>query len=513
MSSNEQDSVVEIGASSQPFQRTELAPIVDRLVDGVAVIDERGIMLRANPALCDMFGYTETELVGHNVSLLMTGDDAPRHDAYLARFLQTNQKSPSSVIGTAREVTGLHKDGRALDLELSVVPADFQGVATFVGFLRDVTERKEAEALYQMSNRVMRAVNHALGNILNEGMSTREVFNLALDDLLDVTESEYGFIGEIRHEDGAPFLKTHAITNIAWNRETRDFYKKNVRAGLEFRNLDTLFGVTIRSGQLVITNTPSEDPRRGGLPKGHPDLNTYLGMPIYSGPKLLGMAGVANRTQGYDEDLVDQIKPLLSALGTLIAAHQNHQTRIRAEEELFRAQQQLKQMATKDPITNLSNRYMLVQELEVAYERNPGDQDFSLLFIDLDRFKEVNDRYGHEVGDKVLEHVAQTIELSLRPTDLVGRYGGEEFLVGLPGCAPEDAREIANRMRETLNATPYLHERGEELPLSMSVGVAAVSQGPRGLDELIKFADQAMYAAKRQGRNRVVPFTPKADAK
>ena len=505
MSSREHEAVAEIGGASQHFKRTELAPIVDRLVDGVAVIDDQGVVLRANPALCDMFGYSEGELVGRNVSVLMTPGDSAQHDAYLQRFLQTDQ---TSVIGTAREVVGLHKDGRPLDLELSVTPAEFEGKRTFVGFLRDITERKEAEALYQINNRVMRAVNHALANILNEGMSTRDVFNSALDDLLDVTSSEYGFIGEILHENSVPYLKTHAITNIAWNKETRDFYKQNVRSGLEFKNLDTLFGVTIRSGQTVITNAPGEDPRRGGLPKGHPDLNTYLGVPIYSGPKLLGMAGVANRAQGYDEDLVDQIKPLVSALGTLIASHQNHQTRIRAEEELFRARQQLKQMATKDPITNIANRYMLVQELEVAYERSRNDEDLSLLFIDLDHFKQVNDRYGHELGDKVLKHVATHIEQSLRPTDLVGRYGGEEFLVGLPGCAPEHAHMIADRMRAALHAAPFVDDNGVELSLSMSIGVAALSHHACSLDELIKFADQAMYAAKNQGRNRVVAFTP-----
>ncbi len=484
------------------YQRSPLASIVDALVDGVAVINTDGILLRANQALCEMFGYTEAELVGQNVSTLMNAQDAEQHDSYILAHQNTGQ---GRVIGADREVVGQHRDGRLLDLELSVTPGTINNTDVYIGFLRDITERKEAEALYQLNNRVMRAVNHALANILNEGMSTREVFNTALEDLLEVTSSEYGFIGEILDDNGIPYLKTHAITNIAWNRETREFYKENVRNGLEFRNLDSLFGVTIRSGQMVITNTPAEDPRRGGLPKGHPSLDTYLGVPIYSGPKMLGMAGIANRAAGYDEDLVDHIKPLVSALGTLIAAHQNHQSRLRAEEELFRTRQQLKQMATKDPITHLSNRYMLVQELEAAFERCRSNEDFSILFIDVDHFKQINDTYGHNLGDQVLKHIAKHLENAVRPSDVVGRYGGEEFLIGLPGCSPENAHTIADRMRSALHDTPFKMDE-TDIPLSVSVGVAARSQQTDDLEGLIKLADQAMYAAKKQGRNQVVAF-------
>ena len=150
------------------------------------------------------------------------------------------------MIGFGREVDGRHKDGQIIPLELAVTPAQLNGQTMFVGILRDITERRQSEELFRVNNKVMRAVNHALGNIINEGTSTREVFNTALEDLLDVSDSEYGFIGEILQRGGVPYLKTHAITNIAWNHETRRFYNENVRNGLEFTNLDSLFGVTIR---------------------------------------------------------------------------------------------------------------------------------------------------------------------------------------------------------------------------------------------------------------------------
>ena len=107
------------------------------------------------------------------------------------------------------------------------------------------------------------------------------VFDRFLAAILELTESEYGFIGEIlRTPDGDPFLKTHAITNIAWNEATHEFYDENAPDGLEFLNLETLFGHTLRTGERVLTNTPSSHPRSGGIPEGHPDLNAYLGIPL-----------------------------------------------------------------------------------------------------------------------------------------------------------------------------------------------------------------------------------------
>lgn len=481
--------------------RSEFRRIVDTLIDGVVIIDKRGIIVRANNAIQVILGYTEAELLGQNVSTLMQDEDRLVHDAHLDAYHRTGR---AQIIGIGREVEGRHKDGTSIPLDLSVTPADINGQVMYVGMLRDITERREYEARFDMNNRIMRAVNTTLGNVINEGLSNREVFDSALTDLLEITRSDYGFIGEIKHKDDLPYLKTHAITNIAWNHETRKLYRENAAKGLEFTNLNTLFGVTIRSGQRVIANNPMEDHRSGGLPKGHPPLRAYLGLPIYSGSKLLGMAGIANRKGGYDEDLAEEIKPLLNALGTLIAAHQNNEIRIRAEENLFRTQQQLKEMATSDPVTGLANRYMVVQQLERLFELAGKGENLSLLFIDVDHFKQVNDTHGHELGDQVLRHIADAIADTLRPMDTVGRYGGEEFLVGLPGCSESDALKIGERVRQAVAAAVFTLEDGASLALSVSIGVAGSMDGWADLSELIKSGDHAMYEAKRQGRNCVV---------
>jgi GAF domain len=137
--------------------------------------------------------------------------------------------------------------------------------------------------------------------------SPKIIFGVMLDALLDLMDSEYGFIGETKHdEDGTIYLQTHAVTNIAWDQATRQFYEDNVDQGFKFYNMDTLFGVVIKSKQAVIANDPKTDPRAGGVPQGHPPLNRFLGIPLFlPGGELNGMVGISNKPGGYTQEDID----------------------------------------------------------------------------------------------------------------------------------------------------------------------------------------------------------------
>lgn len=161
------------------------------------------------------------------------------------------------------------------------------------------------------------------------------LFNGLLEALLDVTASEYGFIGEVFYDDdNRPYVKCYATTNIAWNRETRQLYEENQQKGMIFSVLDSLYGTVLKTGQQVISNQPASDPRRGGLPKGHPPLNAFMGLPFYGGGKLLGMVGIANRENGYDDDIAKALHPFLVTCGNLIQAYRNNRRHQHAEKEL-----------------------------------------------------------------------------------------------------------------------------------------------------------------------------------
>jgi len=167
-------------------------------------------------------------------------------------------------------------------------------------------------------NEMLSAVRELLtGHLVQNGR--KATFARLLQLVLEYAESNYGFMAEVLHDPaGQPYLRTHAITNIAWNDEMRAFFDKHHAQGLEFRNLQTLFGAALTTGKTVISNAPATDPRRGGLPPGHPPMNSFLGVPIWHGDEMVGMAGVANRPGGYNQELVDELEPLFSAYASII---------------------------------------------------------------------------------------------------------------------------------------------------------------------------------------------------
>ena len=160
-------------------------------------------------------------------------------------------------------------------------------------------------------------------------------------------------------------------------------------------------------------------------------------------------------------------------------------------------------LARHDPLTAAYNRRALDERLQAAeLESRRADRPLALLFADIDHFKRVNDEHGHDAGDECLREVARRIHSSLRIGDFFGRYGGEEFVVGLPGMSVEDARGVGERIRQNIAAEP-VRFAGRALPLTISIGVAGLQREGESIDAALKRADQALYASKQQGRDRV----------
>jgi two-component system, NtrC family, sensor kinase len=200
---------------------------------------------------------------------------------------------------------------------------------------------REAEQRLHASNQLLQALTQVQLESAR-GTALRPLFQRLLSVLLELTGSEYGFIGEVlQDEGGRPYLKTHAITNIAWTDELRDHYARCEPQGLEFRNLDTLFGSVLTTGQPLLTNEPHAHPRRGGTPQGHPTLRCFLGLPFKVGEELLGMVGIANHPGGYQPELMDFLQPFLVTCSSLIQMQRSERLRRQAEEQLHHKQQQL----------------------------------------------------------------------------------------------------------------------------------------------------------------------------
>jgi diguanylate cyclase (GGDEF)-like protein len=177
---------------------------------------------------------------------------------------------------------------------------------------------------------------------------------------------------------------------------------------------------------------------------------------------------------------------------------------VELEEQLLSARELLRMQATHDSLTGLFNRAAILDMLQTELARSSREgRPLSIIATDLDRFKNVNDTYGHQAGDAVLVEITRRMQGSLRAYDAVGRCGGEEFLIVSPGCAEEDAVELAERLRQNVSIAPVQCAR-DVIPVTVSLGVATVAGDIVQADDFLRAADEALYKAKRTGRNRVV---------
>jgi diguanylate cyclase (GGDEF)-like protein len=186
---------------------------------------------------------------------------------------------------------------------------------------------------------------------------------------------------------------------------------------------------------------------------------------------------------------------------TMLLAHfaytQNYWRRYQSELELQR-------ISNTDPLTQVSNRRNFIPTLQKEIARSQRTKrPVSLLMIDIDLFKHVNDKYGHPTGDRVICTLADTCTRVTRKVDLVARIGGEEFAVLLPETPLADALVLAERLRQTFEATHMASVTGEQFQVTISIGVAEQSPGELSSDKIIRMADAALYRAKSGGRNRV----------
>ncbi len=195
-------------------------------------------------------------------------------------------------------------------------------------------DRRRGQNLSEKTLELIEFITRAQGLCIS-GMNRHALFEEMLQGLLSLTESEFGYIGEVFYTDeGECYQRSRAISNIAWDDESRRFYRDNWQDGLKFEGNRSLHGEILRTGEPVLTNDPEVDPRQGGkLPGGHPPIRSFLGLPIWLGGELVGTAGIANRQGGYDPDIIEFLEPFLKMCGVVIQSYRSEEMRETAEKE------------------------------------------------------------------------------------------------------------------------------------------------------------------------------------
>lgn len=221
---------------------------------------------------------------------------------------------------------------------------------------------------------------------------------------------------------------------------------------------------------------------------------------------ILETTGYLQQATKFETTTGDRLIDLLGAIVAVsIAIWYSEFLKSRALIDLEETKAKLNYYATVDPLTNTYNRRYFMELSERKIKRIHTSQGHaSFLLFDLDHFKMINDAHGHIIGDQIIHGIAQICMQNLRPDDLLGRFGGEEFVILLPETKIEDARNIAERLRTLLADTPFETEIGP-IHTTISIGVALTNEtNSVTIDQLLSRADRAMYLAKQAGRNQVV---------
>ena len=413
--------------------------VVENVGEGIITLDENGTIESFNSAASAIFDYGSAEVIGSNIKMLMPPGMRGAHDAGMHRYLDGGA---ARVIGKKGvELPGLHKDGTIFSLELTVNEMRTGDGRRFVGIVRDITERKEAEnALFEEKERL-----HVTLSSIGDAVITTDV------------------------EGCVTYLNPVAEMMTGWTNDEA--------CG---RKLPEVFQIVNEETDAEVLN-PAEIVLRDKVPAGLAD-NTIL---IQRGGMRFPIEDSAAPIRDKQSEII----------GVVLVFHDVSQARQMALKMTYQA--------THDALTGIINRREFERRLELALQSGKLEaKEHTMLYLDLDQFKIVNDTCGHGAGDELLRQLTSIMLAKLRQSDTLGRLGGDEFGVLLESCSTAPALRIAELLRQTVSDFHFVW-LDKVFPIGVTIGLVTFSNGGTTVADVLRMADSACFLAKDKGRNRV----------
>jgi PAS domain S-box-containing protein len=339
--------VTDIFRISSNLKKTEesFKQILNNINELIYVIDKKARINFVTPSSLDILGYKPEELIGQKFLIFVH----PQDFSNLIKFLKNHPKE-DAINGNLEYITVRFKkkngDYTYLETFIKKVDNESSKKIQYIGTSRSVDEKiaadfklKEAKKYLEISTQIQR--------IYIETKDISKTFGILLNSILVDTKSDFGFICEVFFDEkGNPFLRSNALTNIAGDQASKEFYEKHAKKGVEFRNLNTLFGRVLVEKKLYISNDAVNDPYSGGTPHGHPIIKTFVCIPIFKNDEMVSVLGLANNLDGYSIELVAKIEPLLGNIGSIIEQNKIELEIIKAQRELVKSERQIKAILT-----------------------------------------------------------------------------------------------------------------------------------------------------------------------
>ena len=513
--------------------QARLQALFDHATDAILLVDDDARLLEANPAVSSLSGYRADELATMTLADLVAEDARDDYADRWARFPAEQQGRGSLPIR--------HRDGDRVEIEYQSVASIADGVHLIVA--RDVSDQRRAVAQQRFQAQLLEAVGDAVvatdldGRVryVNPaaeqlyGWDEAQVLGRSIAEVLlppDATDRLDGVLEQVRHgqvwtnklEERRSDGTTHtALVTFAPYLDESGRPAGSISVSTDISDLEHTQQLLARRArqqaavaELGRQAASTDDPREVGslaTATARQLLESDVTVELAWGTDPIGAAGA------------DTVRIDIGGSGTLVVSGRDAPALSAEDVEFLRslanvvhatlqrhaAVSQLEHLATHDPLTGLANRSLFLDRLEQtrATNRRTGGR-FAVLFLDLDGLKSINDGLGHEIGDEVLQLVAERISGVVRPSDTVARFGGDEFAVLCTDVADEQAAgEVTERIRTVLDTG--LPTNAGTVSVTASVGIVLGDADTDG-GALLRDVDTAMYAAKGAGRNRTEVF-------